>query len=65
MDREFFPRDRHAKIIGATRRGKTGFMELVARAILKDGREGLLVTDPHESISRAVLEYLSRPANNE
>ena len=55
--------DFHSKVIGATGRGKSGLLQLSARAIIKAGHDGLLGIDPHGEFVRAVFEWASNPHN--
>lgn len=55
--------DHHALIAGGTRRGKSGNLELIARATPR--HEAFSLVDPHGSCARAVLEYLANPAHGQ
>jgi hypothetical protein len=63
MDCDFFLSDQHAKILGATRRGKSGLMEIVSRRIIARALDGMIGIDPHGSYVRPVFEWLSNPQN--
>jgi type IV secretory system conjugative DNA transfer VirD4/TraG family protein len=55
--------DRHALLIGGTRRGKTGLLELLTRAIIASGTEGASIIDPHGAYARGIIEWLAHPAS--
>ena len=57
--------DGHALILGGTRRGKSGLLQLCARSIIARGFEGLTIVDPHGEMARAVAEWLANPANRQ
>lgn len=59
------PRDAHWLIVGGTRRGKSGLLQLVTRAFLAAFADGITVLDPHGSFARAILEWLANPANRQ
>lgn len=53
--------DRHVLIVGGTRRGKSGLLELLARTT--PAGEGFTLLDPHGACARAVRDYLANPAH--
>ena len=61
--------DRHALIIGGTRKGKSGLLELLARASLsqppRPHYEGVTVVDPHGALVRSLRDWLANPANGQ
>jgi hypothetical protein len=57
--------DRHALLIGGTRRGKSVLMELCARALIVAGGEGLSGIDPHGTFVRPIIEWLAHPASGQ
>lgn len=57
------PRDAHWLIVGGTRRGKSGLLQLATRAFLKAYTDGATILDPHGSFARAILEWMANPAN--
>ena len=63
MDCELFLGDRHAKVLGVTRRGKSGLLQHVSRAIVRSARDGMLAVDPHGSFVRDFYEWASNPQN--
>lgn len=56
--------DRHVFVAGASGRGKTGALILLARAKLKDPRFGLHCIDPEGDITPSLLEFIANPANS-
>lgn len=59
-----FP-DGHALVMGGTRRGKSGLLQLIARSTIARGFDGLTLVDPHGECARAVAEWLANPANGQ
>lgn len=57
------PPDANWLVVGGTRRGKSGLLQLVSRATIRDGRIGLTCVDPHGEYVRAVAEWAANPAN--
>jgi hypothetical protein len=57
--------DHHTLLVGGTRRGKSGALELLARASLQRGDEGLTAVDPHGSFVRALRDWAANPANGQ
>jgi hypothetical protein len=57
--------DRHILVVGGTRRGKSGLLELTARASVERSEEGLTAIDPHGSFVRGVRDWLANPANGQ
>jgi hypothetical protein len=57
------PPDANWLVVGGTRRGKSGLLQLVSRAAIRDGRTGLTCVDPHGEYARAVAEWAANPAN--
>ena len=55
--------DRHALILGGTRRGKSGLLGLTTRALIARGIEGASLIDPHGSFARDIIEWLAHPAS--
>ncbi len=57
------PPDANWLVVGGTRRGKSGLLQLASRASIRDGRTGLTCVDPHGEYVRAVAEWAANPAN--
>jgi len=57
--------DNHALLLGGTRRGKSGALELIARSCLARGDEGVTAIDPHGAFVRAVRDYCANPDNGQ
>ncbi|HEX2841392.1 hypothetical protein [Hyphomicrobium sp.] len=62
---EAITRDLHAVIVGGTRRGKSGLLELIIRFLLRLGLDGVTLIDPHGSCVRAIVEWLANPLSNQ
>lgn len=62
---ERVPRDAHWLIVGGTRRGKSGLLQLIIRTFLRMLVEGLTVLDPHGALVRATIEWLANPAHGQ
>jgi hypothetical protein len=59
------PTDAHWLIAGGTRRGKSGLLELITRAFIRQGLDGLTAVDPHGAFVRRVLEWLANPRHGQ
>lgn len=57
------PVDANWLVVGGTRRGKSGLLQLASRAAIRDGRTGLTCIDPHGEYVRAIAEWAANPAN--
>jgi hypothetical protein len=57
--------DRHALLIGGTRKGKSVILQLICRALVAHGAEGLSIIDPHGSFARALIEWLAHPSSGQ
>ena len=61
--------DRHTLLVGGTRKGKSGLLELLARAALvdnsRDNRQGVTAVDPHGSFVRSLRDWLANPVNGQ
>lgn len=58
-------RDGHALVVGGTRRGKSGLLQLMARSLVRRGFDGLTAIDPHGEFARAVAAWLANPRNGQ
>ena len=63
--RAFTLADKHALLLGGTRRGKSVIMELVARSLIRQGAEGISILDPHGTVARPVIEWLAHPSSGQ
>lgn len=59
------PQDAHWLIVGGTRRGKTGQLQLMARAFIRRGLDGVTAIDPHGAFVRDTVEWLANPRNSQ
>jgi hypothetical protein len=59
------PRDAHWLIVGGTRRGKSGLLQLITRAFLASQTDGITVLDPHGAFARALVEWMANPAHEQ
>jgi len=57
--------DHHALLVGGTRRGKSGALELIARSSLAHPEEGITAIDPHGSFVRALRDWCANPDNGQ
>jgi hypothetical protein len=59
------PADNHALIVGGTRKGKSGLLQLMAQSSLANPQQGLTAIDPHGEFVRAVRDWCANPDNDQ
>lgn len=55
--------DKSMAILGASRHGKSGLAQIISRAVIRRGFDGLTGIDPHGEYARAIAEFIANPMN--
>jgi hypothetical protein len=59
------PEDNHALVVGGTRKGKSGLLQLMTQSCLARPHDGITALDPHGAFVRAVREWCANPDNGQ
>ena len=59
------PADHHALLVGGTRKGKSGALQLSAQSCLARGDDGITALDSHGDFVRALRDWCANPANGQ
>lgn len=59
------PVDAHWCLVGGTRRGKSGLLQLAVRAFIQGCVDGVTAIDPHGEFVRAIVDWLANPAHGQ